>query len=745
MSKKRYQKINVSREVVAACILAILFTAISVFSAVSMNETAERMYEHPYTVVNSARAMRSGLLDMKQSVNTLLTRNFVSEEDTRQLFKERYDKQGETIDLIREQYLGPGEDVERLCENMVVLIKAQDKAIGFVSGHTESEIHAYLETTVYPCYDAVSDSLTTIIDFSDSTIQRLSRETKRTAVVSAVITLILAIMIIYLTIRSSRKEQKSIEELTRREQDLKDALLQAQKAGNAKKDFLARMSHEIRTPMNVIVGMATIAGAHLDDMNRVSDCLTKIALSSRHLLSLINDVLDMSKIEEGKLSVIHEPFSLQQLTESVVSFVYTQTQSQGTQFVCDVNGVTVEMLVGDYMRVNQILLNLLSNAVKFTPAGGCISLEIQQAPVKNGRTHLRFIISDNGIGMSEEFLQRIFNPFEQADGTTSRKYGGTGLGMAITYNLVSLLGGSIHVKSKLGEGTSFAVELPFHVLEQPVGRMEKQLDHLKVLVVDDDENTCAHASLLLENMGIDAEWVKSGREAVQIVFKAHEEFRDYDVCLVDWKMPDMDGVEVTRSIREKIGPETLIIIISAYDWSSIEEEARKAGANAFISKPLFESSLYNVLLSVIDPKPAYNDNDNNKQPVPESFFGKRLLLAEDNELNREIAMELLQVTGADIDCARNGAEAVEQYLAAPEGYYDLILMDIQMPVMDGYEAARRIRASEHADARKVPIFAMTANAFKEDEEEALASGMNGHIAKPIDIKLLYQTLKNVLG
>ena len=362
--------------------------------------------------------------------------------------------------------------------------------------------------------------------------------------------------------------------------------------------------------------------------------------------------------------------------------------------------------------------------------------------MKNGRARLTFRVEDNGIGMSEEFLDHLFTPFEQEDGSVSRKYGGTGLGMAITKNLVSLLGGTIHVKSKQGEGTVFKVELPLEVPEEAVKKEINRLDDLKVLVVDDDENACTYTSMLLKKMGIDADWVQQGSVAVQMALKAHEQYCDYDVCLVDWNMPDMDGIEVTRRIREELGPDTLVIIISAYDWSEIEKEAKEAGANAFIAKPLFESSLYHVLSLAVNQERTVREES---KAIAESFEGKRILLVEDNELNREIAVELLRVTGAEIYCAENGKEAVDCFNAAAAGYYDLILMDIQMPVMDGYEATRTIRLSNHKDAGSIPIIAMTADAFREDVEDALAAGMNGHIAKPIDVYVLYNTISELLG
>lgn len=722
------------------CVLAILFTVISISTAYRMQRTSETIYEHPYTVSNSARAMRSRLLDMKRFVNIFLTYDFVSEDNAHQLFEERYKLQNEAIDVLYDRYLGPEEDLNALRSAFDALMACQEEAIQFVPNHTEKEITKYIEENVYPRYDAVNDCLSTIIDFADNKIYTLTEQSEQTSILYMALAVIMALVIISLTIYSNLMEQKSREELVKRE-ELQDALLLAQKASNAKRDFLARMSHEIRTPMNVVIGMTAIAGSHLNDPKRVEDCLSKIAFSSKHLLSLINDVLDMSKIEDDKLTISREPFDLCELIESNVALIYSQTEAKGVSFECNVKDVELETYIGDSLRVNQILLNILSNAVKFTPSGGSIRLDIKQINMKNGTVRLQFVISDTGIGMSEEFLQRIFSPFEQADGSTAQKYGGTGLGMAITHNLVGLLGGSIHVKSQLGEGSTFTVELPFDIPEKLNEPRKWQLDPLQVLVVDDDQDTCTHTSLLLERMGISAQWVDSGLEAVKLVLKAHEERQDYDVCLVDWQMPGMDGVEVTRRIRDTVGPDTLIIIISAYDWSEIEVEARKAGVNAFISKPLFESTLYSTLVSVMDPEAQLETKSQTHSGI---YKDRHILVAEDNELNREIAIELLKETGAQIDCAVNGQDALDQFLASSRGYYDLILMDIQMPIMNGYEATKLLRSSSHPDAKKVPILAMTANAFREDVEDAYNAGMTGHLAKPIDVAHLYEVLRKIL-
>lgn len=551
----------------------------------------------------------------------------------------------------------------------------------------------------------------------------------------------LAIFIDITDVTELREMQKK---LTEQAEALKDALAVAEHANQAKTDFLSRMSHEIRTPMNAILGMTTIAAAYIDDQKRVEDCLEKIGYSSKHLMALINDVLDMSKISEGKVRIAQETFNLETVVESISSIIYPQADAKGLIFTVPLIDLSETVMIGDFLRLNQILLNLLSNALKFTPAGGTIRLEIRQLQRTEDRMRLRFTVSDTGTGMSGKFLDRLFVPFEQENLGAGQTLGGTGLGMPITKNLVTLMGGTITVKSEVGKGTVFTVELDFQTppdKDRVIPQKQHELESLKVLIADDDRDSCIHASLMLKKMGILSDWVLTGQECVNRIRESHQSGTDYDVCLADLKMPDIDGVEVARRVRAEVGPETTIIIITAYDWTNVEVRAREAGVDMFLTKPVFASTLYNALLSVTGIDRAVRvPAEKNHRP---ELAGHHVLLAEDNDLNREIAVELLQMIGITVDWAENGRAALDKFLADGDTY-DLILMDVQMPVMDGYQATAAIRSSGHERAGTIPIIAMTADAFHEDIVKAETAGMNGHLAKPIDPELLYETVAEYL-
>ncbi len=542
----------------------------------------------------------------------------------------------------------------------------------------------------------------------------------------------------YILVMSDRTSDRKMN------QALSEAVRAAETANKAKSTFLSNMSHDIRTPMNAIIGFTTLAVSNIDDKKRVRDYLGKILSSSNHLLSLINDILDMSRIESGKIHLEETEVSLSDVLHDLKTIISGQIHAKQLELYMDAMDVTNEDVYCDKTRLNQVLLNLLSNAVKFTPAGGTVSVRIRQYPgTVKGSELYEIRVKDNGIGMSQEFVQKIFSPFERERTSTVSRIQGTGLGMAITKNIVNMMGGTIEVLTEQGKGTEFIVRLPFRI-QSKHQRIEKiaELEGLKALVVDDDFNTCDSVTKMLVKVGMRSEWTLSGKEAVLRARQSMEMGDAFHAYIIDWRLPDMNGIEVTRQIRS-LGDDTPIIILTAYDWSDIEVEARAAGVTAFCAKPMFMSDIRDTLMTAIGQKQA--EAETAILPTAGSDFrGRYILLVEDNELNSEIAAEILNEYGFLVDTAENGAEAVEKVKNSKPGNYDLVLMDVQMPVMDGYEATKQIRALDNPALAGITILAMTANAFDEDKKKALECGMDGFLSKPIVIEELISILQKNL-
>ncbi|MFQ6962290.1 MAG: response regulator [Clostridium sp.] len=522
--------------------------------------------------------------------------------------------------------------------------------------------------------------------------------------------------------------------------ELEKARQAALEANKAKSEFLANMSHDIRTPMNAIVGMTAIAAAHIDDRKQVENCLRKITLSSKHLLGLINDVLDMSKIESGKLTLTTEQISLKEVVEGIVNIMQPQVKTKKQTFDIHVENILTENVWCDGVRLNQVLLNLLSNATKYTPEGGAIHLSLFEENSPKGERYVRIYIKvkDNGIGMSPDFLKRIYESYSRADGARIHKTEGAGLGMAITKYIVDAMEGTIDIQSEPDKGTEFLLTFDFEKADAM--NMDMVLPSWNMLVVDDDELLCRTAMDALKSIGIKAEWTLSGEKAIELVNEHHKRREDYQIILLDWKLPGMNGIQVAKEIRHNLGDEVPILLISAYDWSEFEAEAREAGISGFISKPLFKSTLYYALRQYMG-----TETENGQTSNPNSdLSGRRILIAEDNELNWEVANELLSDLGVELDWAEDGQICLDKFQKSPEGYYDAVLMDIRMPHMTGYEATIMIRGLNHPDALSIPIIAMSADAFSDDIQHCLECGMNGHIAKPIDIMEVTRLLKRFL-
>lgn len=549
-------------------------------------------------------------------------------------------------------------------------------------------------------------------------------------------------LIVYINITDITEQRELQKKLEKQSKQLKEALKSAEQANQAKSDFLARMSHDIRTPMNAIMGMATIAKAHVDERERILDCMEKINGASKLLLSLINEVLDMSKIESGRLILSEDEFNVGELLQDLVVMMQPEIKNKQQTLNIHVKNLRHENVKGDTQRIKQVLMNILSNAIKYTPENGRITIEIYEKDPHNGIGNYQFVFEDNGRGMKPEFLDKIFEPFERASDDEIKRIQGTGLGMSISHKIIQMMGGDIKVESEYGKGSRFTIDMPLVCRDQkPDDKIE--VEGLEVLVVDDDKIACLNTSSCLREIGINSECVYSGSEAIEKVRQHHLAEKEYFAVIIDLKMPQMNGIETTRQIRRFVGADVPIIILSAYDLEEYEAEAKEVKANGFITKPLYKSKLLQVLRSFLDegdqPEPIRPFKLSNVD-----YSGKRILLVEDNELNREIAVEIIGSTGITIDTAINGLDAVHKVAQSEEGFYQIILMDIQMPIMDGYEETRQIRSLQRRDIAHMPIIAMTANAFSEDVTNAIKAGMNYHLAKPIDIGALMGILSKYL-
>ena len=736
---KRYGMVS---GVIAICFCVVVYVVFTTHSIFTISRQINYVAEHPYKAMSEINKIRARVFEMNTYLPIFISETENNLDGIRSVLRTSCQENEKSLKILDEIYLGKKEDLTELNDALDELKKALIQSVENSENNKMDRpaVQKYFDKEIEPIRVKTDTAIQKVIDSADRRVLIIQESTEEKAeaaiLYAAVIGLLMIVIVIYAY--KLRNEYLINDELKRQQKILQDALLVAQKANDAKRDFLSRMSHEIRTPMNAIIGMSAIAFNYLDDKKRTADCLSKITFSSKHLLMLLNDVLDMSKIENGKLNIRQELFDLKNLVTSLADINYGLATAKGLSFEIVISGFKDELLLGDSMRVNQILLNLLSNAIKFTPKGGSVKLEIRMLRSASDKIWLRFIVKDSGIGMKKEFLEHLYEPFEQADNGIARKYGGTGLGRAITKNLVAIMDGTIEVESQEGAGTTFMVDLPFGVSKVDK-KTAAEMEEMRVLVVDDDNDTCEHAVVLLKGMGVNVDWALNGFEAIEKVRSACEDDgRCYDVCFIDWCMPELDGIETARRMRRYVGPDVLIIIISAYDWSGIEEQAKAAGVNAFIAKPFFASNLYNTLLTVSRKPELGFSAVGNKETY--DFGGKKVLLVEDNELNMEIASELLKFVNLQVEHAENGKVAVDIFRNSKEKEYALIFMDIQMPLMNGYDAARCIRSSEHPAAGTIPIIAMTANAFNDDVQAAFDAGMNGHLAKPIDVEVLYKTI-----
>lgn len=726
-SRLKYSRLSALTAVILVILMAIYYCSI-IFYTNAMTDGLRNIKDHPFALSLVINDTKINTMQLKMLSERIKVSQSESVLDTiEKTLEENYSLCSQNFSTLYDGYLFDKNDIvqaqtgyEAAISDFTALVKycrTPDIDITYMNSIIDNNIQPNLDIADVWLNKMINNSK---VKFEEFYTQTINYRNSTIVLVTILGFAVIGSLLIYQFLLKKREQ-----EAVAMQKEIADV---AQAANRAKSQFLSNMSHDIRTPMNAIVGMTAIATAHLDEKDRVRECLNKISISSRHLLSLINDVLDMSKIENGKIALNTEPICLADFIHDFISIIQPQVKAKQIALDLSILSISNEIVIADSLRLHQILQNIMSNAVKFTEKGGEIKFRMRQKPCeRQGYAFFEFTISDNGIGMSEDFCEKIFIPFERAATSTVSRIEGTGLGMSITKNIVDMMNGEISVESVLNKGTVFTVTLPLEIEQEQI--IPDLFKDIRSLVVDDDQDVCENTTHILQEIGMRSQWVLSGREAVDLVSDAHRRCIDFHVIILDWQMPEMDGVETARQIREKVGNDIPIIILSAYDWCEIEAEARAAGVTAFIPKPLFKSRLYQVMRSTL-LSPEEQNSSEQKRVVRVKKKG-RVLLVEDNELNAEIAEVLLTEEGVAVDIAKDGQEAYNFYLKAPVPYH-IIFMDVLMPVMNGYEATAAIRALEKRESLPPSIIVgMSANAFKDDVDKAMSIGMDDYITKPI--------------
>lgn len=738
---KRYRKLSTGTAILLM-VLLMGYYCTTIFYTLQLGEQVDNIRNHPFPVVIAVGDMKAASQQMRMLAERVgYLRSDEVLDEVEKYYSDIDNQCTQALYTIKERYLTSPEEAEdmQFIYEKIYSCQIQLLELCHEQNTTDQMVTTFVQEHIAPHLDNLDKLLQQTNEnashkFDAFNLQAQTYQNTMLIIATVLTVSVLAALLVYNLILK-KKETEEIQ--------LHKDIAMAQSANAAKSQFLSNMSHDIRTPMNAIIGMTSIASANLDDPVRVKDCMSKIAASSKHLLGLINDILDMSKIESGKVALNEEPFNLPDLIHDFVTIIQPQIKAKHLDLDLSINSVENEAVISDALRIHQVLLNLLGNAIKFTPAGGQVKLKLIQTPARHsGYATYKFVVSDNGIGMEKEFLSKIFEPFERASTSTVSRTEGTGLGMAITKSIVDMMGGQIWVESQVGVGTKFTVQLHLRAQEPETLTLNQEIfRQLRTLVVDDDQSICENTVQILTEIGITSTWVLSGAEAVEQMTYACQNHQDYHAAIIDWKMPGMDGLETTRRIRREIGPETPIIILTAYDWTEIEEEATEAGVTAFLAKPLFKTRLYDIMRTMV----LGEDGAEYETKKARHCVDGRVLLVEDNELNMEIAQELLTQCGVTVEIAVDGQEAVN-IIRDNTRHYDIIFMDVQMPIMDGYTATQEIRAfEEKTGCPRTPIAGMSANAFMDDIAMAKRYGMDDYITKPISIEELQRVLDTFLG